>query len=173
MIPEDWQQQLEQLHTAGYGWALGRCGWNREEAEEVLQMTYLKILEGKAKFNSESSFKTWFFALIRLTAADYRRKAFFRRIGLSRILSYRSIQPPNAHPQDQAEELEEHRRIVRLLKSLPNRQQEILELVFYQDLTIEEAAAVMGVAVGTARTHYERGKKRLREKLETEAIKSP
>jgi RNA polymerase sigma-70 factor (ECF subfamily) len=37
--------------------------------------------------------------------------------------------------------------------------------VFYQDLSIAEAAGVVGVAVGTARTHYERGKARLRQML--------
>jgi RNA polymerase sigma-70 factor (ECF subfamily) len=37
--------------------------------------------------------------------------------------------------------------------------------VFYQDLTIREAADVLEVSLGTARVHYERGKKRLRELL--------
>jgi len=38
--------------------------------------------------------------------------------------------------------------------------------VFYQDLTIQEAAEVLAMPVGTARTHYERGKERLRLLLE-------
>jgi RNA polymerase sigma-70 factor (ECF subfamily) len=37
--------------------------------------------------------------------------------------------------------------------------------VFYQNLTIQEAADVLGMTVGTARTHYERGKSRLRDLL--------
>ncbi|MBI4519341.1 MAG: RNA polymerase, partial [Gemmatimonadetes bacterium] len=36
---------------------------------------------------------------------------------------------------------------------------------FYQGLTIEEAAEVMRITIGTARTHYERGKQRLRQLL--------
>lgn len=41
----DWselERKLEELHPYSFGWTLGRCGWNKEEAEEVLQMTYVK-----------------------------------------------------------------------------------------------------------------------------------
>jgi RNA polymerase sigma factor (sigma-70 family) len=48
---------------------------------------------------------------------------------------------------------------------LSQRQQEIIHLVFYQEMSVQEAAAVLGMPVGTARTHYERGKARLRALL--------
>jgi len=41
----------------------------------------------------------------------------------------------------------------------------MMHLVFYQELSVQEAADVLGMPVGTARTHYERGKARLRSLL--------
>src|SRR5258705_4682441 len=75
--------ELEKHHSSGFGWALGCCGRDRLEAEEVLQLVYLKILDGRARYGGESSFKTWLFAVIRKTAASERRKNFLRRLILN------------------------------------------------------------------------------------------
>jgi hypothetical protein len=49
------ERELEALHPAGFGWALGCCRWDHQEAADVLQAVYVKVLEGKARFDGRSS----------------------------------------------------------------------------------------------------------------------
>ena len=52
------------------------------------------------------------------------------------------------------------------LARLSARQREVLHLVFYEGVSIAEAAEVLQIGVGSARQHYERGKRHLRRILE-------
>src|SRR5262249_60507622 len=67
------RSQLEKLHPEGYGWALSCCRREPAEAEGILQDVYLKILDGRARYDARSSLKTWLFSVIRRTAAEHRR----------------------------------------------------------------------------------------------------
>src|SRR5262249_44894761 len=73
----DAQFMLQQNHPAAWAWALACCGRNREAAHDVLHDVYVKILAGRARFDRLSSFKTWLFGVIRLTARNAQRKAAF------------------------------------------------------------------------------------------------
>jgi len=162
----EFKAELETLHGASFGWALSCCRRDRAEAEEVLQTVYLKILEGKACFRGESSLKTWLFAVIRKTAIGEHRKNLLRKLRWSDSSEHTTTQvSPADQPGVAFEKSETQALFQAALKTLPPRQREALHLVFYQDLSLSEAAVVMGISIGSARQHYERGKKHLRESL--------
>ncbi len=164
MQPADLERALEQVHTAAFGWALACCLGHRSDAEDVLQTTYLKVLDGRARFDGRSSFRTWIFGVVRRTAGELRRRQRWSRwLPLAPLgLSQRDGRPGADAVLTRSEEAQT---LERALARLPGRQREVLHLVFYQDLTIEQAAEVLGVSVGTARTHYQRGKAALRRML--------
>jgi RNA polymerase sigma-70 factor (ECF subfamily) len=166
MNGDELRERLEALHAASVGWALSCCAWSRRDAEDVLQSSYLKILSGAARFEGRSSLKTFVFGVIRRTASERRRRSWLREIALARWWERRSDPGPMRDPEALAQQSECSRMLVRALRMLPDRQRDLLHLVFYQDLSVDEAAHVLGVSAGTARTHFDRGKKRLRAILD-------
>ena len=163
MNQEEIRSQLVLLHSDSFGWALHCSRFERGEAEETLQIAYLKVLEGRARFDGCASFRTWLFGVIRNTARERRRWQAARGALLARWWATET--PPVAHEHNPLARIirdDESRTLVEALAQLPERQRDVLHLVFYQDMSIAEAAGVLGLRLGTARTHYERGKSRLR-----------
>lgn len=158
--------ELEALHQASFGWALNCCRHDRADAEEVLQTVYLKILQGKAVYRGESKLRTWLFAVIRKTAVTERRKQVLRSL----ITVGSTGEKSSSQPEVELERSEMQQRFQQELSRLPARQRETLHLVFYQDLSLSEAAEVMNISIGSARRHYERGKQKLREALDREGV---
>ncbi len=154
--------ELERLHRESYGWALSCCRRNRAEAENVQQAVYLKVLEGKARFDGRASFKTWLFAVIRRTAIDERRRQWLSWLRLEKSKERLLPASISENPYEAAYRSEVYELFRRAVAKLPQRQREVLQLAFYHDMSLAEAAEVMGVSLGSARTHYERGKQRLR-----------
>lgn len=157
---------LEKHHRESYGWALSCCARSSVEAETVLQTVYLKVLTRRARFDGRASFRTWLFAVIRRTAADERRRQWLRRFRLDSYKVSVGRTPGEESPDEAIYRSEVRALFRRALVELPRRQREVLQLVFYHDLSLAQAAEVMGVSLGSARTHYERGKQRLRRLME-------
>ena len=170
MNEEELKVLLEQHHAAGYGWALSCCRGNEADAKDVLQTVYLKILEGRARFGGRAAFRTWFFAVIRNTAADEQRRQVLRRLRLLAAQEYQQRVASPATPADAAEPSPVLALFRTALTRLPARQREVLELVFSYDCTLEEAADIMGISIGSVRTHYERGKRAIRTWMNAEEL---
>lgn len=161
---ESLERELAALHASSWGWALACCARDPDEASDVLQQAYEKVLTGRARFDGRAQLKTWFFGVVRLTAHEHRRWRFFRgRVVAEEI-------PDVAAPSWPAIDRETAEAVARALAKVSARQREALHLVFYEGLTIAEAAVVMGVSLGTARLHYERGKASMMEILSREGV---
>lgn len=143
------------------------CGRDADEAAEVLQRTYEKVFSGRAKFDERSMLRTWLFGVIRLTALENRRFFALRWLEGPSKKKGAELEPDVEHASDEpspSQSLAERERaaaVEEALKTLPARQSEILHLTFYEGLSVREAAEIMGISIGTAAQHYERGKTKL------------
>lgn len=156
----EYEPHLRDLHSESFAWALACVRSDSMLAEDVIQTVYLKILEGKARFKQQSAFKTWLFSVIKFTAIDALRS---RGVVAEWLLEKDDVA---CEENSDSFPTEKKALIDAAFTQLSPKQALVLQLVFYHDQSIEEASEVMHIALGTARTHYERGKKRLRDLLE-------
>lgn len=160
------QTSLRDLHSDAFGWALACCRRDPDQASEVLQESYCRLLSGRAAFQGRSGFRTFVFGVVRRVALEERQRSF-REGARRRPLEAGGQGEPDgiSGPAQQAEAKEQAAELLAGLARLSERQREVLHLVFYQGLSLDEAAAVMGVRPGSARRHYERGKRALQSNL--------
>jgi len=119
----------------------------------------MELLTGKAQFDNRSSLKTFVFAVVQnLARSRYRRLAL--RLRLLQAAEHTVIEETG-----QVTEPSEKSLVWNAVQALPQRQRDVIELVFCRDMTIEAASSVMGITVGTARVHYDRAKKALKTRL--------
>jgi len=148
---------LEESHREAYMWARQCCRYDDELAKDVLQRVYLKILEGRAQYNGRSSFRTWLYAVVRYTAID----------SLRGTRHHSDLDEALAIPEEALPEETDYQAMLQLL---PEQQAHVLLLAFYHGMTLEAISTVMEISIGTVRTHYERGKKKLKELIEKKQI---
>ena len=159
---------LKGLHADNFGWALACCAWQRSMAEDVLQESYLRVASGQARYSGQSAIRTWFFGVIKRVAAEQQRSQRRRALLTLRLVNRDENDGEesggcagNAVYREQSA-----RQLQRALMQLASRQREVLHLVFYGELTLEETAEALQISLGSARTHYHRGKQRLAELLQ-------
>ena len=156
--------QLEALHHDAFGWAVSCCAGDWHRGEDVLQAAYAKVLRAAVRFDGRSAFKTWWFGVIRFTALEEARRGRRWLAFLDRWHAEPAAEETATPMPDDAELAA----LATALRGLSERQREVLHLTYYQHLSLSEAADVMQVSVGSVRQHYDRGKKRLREILQTQ-----
>lgn len=152
------RRALAEQHEAAFGWALSLTGYNAAAAADVMQQSYLAIVDGSARFDARSSLKTWLFGVVRNCTRRVQRRDRTELKWVSRF----AAEPRDAAGNGDAADTQ----LMSALKTLPRRQRDVLELVIYADFTLEQTAEVLGISVGSVRTHYHRAKQALRSRLE-------
>jgi RNA polymerase sigma-70 factor (ECF subfamily) len=129
-------------------------------AEDVVQNAFFRAHRALAGFRGDASLDTWFYRILVREVQRQRRWQSLR--------SWFAVDPEVAPPPLDARPVSDpglRRRIAHALERLSAGQREAFVLVHLEELTISEAAEVLGKAVGTVKSHLHRALVALRAEL--------
>jgi RNA polymerase sigma-70 factor, ECF subfamily len=134
-----------------------------DDARDVTQDVFLRAYASLPRFRHGSRFHTWLYRIAVNRAVDCVRRLSGRRwLPLSVVIGRRA--DPRSGPADAAEKSADESAVRAVLRSLPVKHRQALVLRYFQDLSIEEIAEVLGCTVAAAKVRVHRARAAFKEK---------
>lgn len=163
---QDIEQQIlfiyEQYYLDIYQFLLYYTG-NRSEAEDLTQEVFFRLLKALPTFNGRAELKTWIFSIARFVAIDNYRKQKIARFLSSDWL--KKLPEPSALPEDIYESKETKHELLKAINSLKPAYRLVIYLRGIKELSIKEAAEILGCSESKVKTDFSRGLKQLQKKV--------
>lgn len=133
-------------------------------AEDIFQDVFIKVNQKLSTFEGNSSIKTWIIRITINTCKDYLKSAWNRRV--IPMMEYQEDSIISNSDYDEVEKKDTKELIKKSILSLPAKYKDIVICVYFQDMTLTEAANVLKIAEGTAKSRLSRARQKLKIILE-------
>jgi RNA polymerase sigma-70 factor (ECF subfamily) len=147
---------------------------NREQAEDLFQEVWMRVLLRGSQFNGQARFDTWLFTVARNLVIDLRRKRtmssldeMFEANGDDDRASGIEIEADGQSPFDQYANGEDRDRLAGALLQMEPLYREVLVLRFHEELSLEEISKVTRAPLSTVKSRLYRGLASMKPKLAT------
>ena len=142
---------------------------NRDEAEDLVQETYMKALKGFASFQQGTNFRAWIYRILRNTFLT-SRSGLRERVTVPFDDEDREATLPAASDSPEAVMLAraDQQSVQKALERLPVPYREVILLCDVEEMSYREIAETLAIPAGTVMSRLSRARKAMRELLASE-----
>lgn len=155
-------RHLLEAHQQRLYWVIRRLVGVHEDTDDVLQNTFIKVYRNIANFQSNSTLYTWLHRIAVNEAISFLRKS--KRQVQTEALSYEDTLGISNVDDPQADEIE--RKLSLAIETLPNKQKQVFNLRYYDEMTYEEIAQTLSTSVGSLKASYHHAVKKIENYLQ-------
>ena len=157
----DREALFEQLVYQHQGQILRLCYMylhDEEQARDAVQETFFRAYQHWDRFRGTSSAKTWLTRIAINVCRDLRKTAWFRHVD-------RRITPEDL-PEAIAPFTARDEELILQVMALRKKQCEVILLYYYQNMTVNEIAQILGISQSSVSGRLDQARKQLRSTLE-------
>ena len=161
-----------------YAIAFNLCSGDHEQAKDITQDAFLKVLRNIKRFRGEAEFSTWLYRIIYNTYLDSRKQRLkwlnifsfwqekknkdgFGREVLMELPDKKEIN----NPLNVLQTKKFGQDIQKALNLIPDKQRIVFQLKVINEMSIKEIGKIMGIAEGTVKSHLFRATRSLQKTL--------
>ncbi len=169
-------KQIMKGNTAAFGYFVDtykdmavslafRICHNREEAEDIAQMAFVKAFRNLHTFKSSGKFSTWFYSIVYNTGISETRKAIYK----TEFIDYRHTNINEEHSEFDTLNIilqkERKAMIDEALARISETEAVALTLFYLEENSIKEVAEIMSLTPANVKVKLHRGRKNLAKAL--------
>lgn len=153
-------EQLINQYKERLYWQIRRMVINHEDADDILQNTFIKVWQALDQFRGESQLGTWIYRIASNETLSYINKR-------KRNLWEQSIDNEGENPANQLESdpffdgNETERQLQEAIGQLPEKQREVFLLKYYEGMRYEEMSRLLGTSIGALKANYHHAVKKI------------
>ena len=146
---------------------------NPQEAEDLVQETFMKAFTSLSSYRSQYKFTTWLYRIAANSSIDYLRKKKIAAFSLDEEVSTKrgsltlEVADWTYNPEIDLVAKQKRFSIDRAISDLPKRYREVVTLRHKDEKSYEEIASILRIPVGTVKARIFRARVLLKKKLKT------
>ena len=147
-------------------WHIRKMVLSHEDANDVMQNTFLKAWNGIDNFRGDSLISTWLYRIATnetLTFLTNQRMKNARSMEDEESLMYQHLQADSYFDGNEAE-----LKLQKAILSLPEKQRLVFNMKYFDDITYEEMESILGTSVGALKASYHHAVKKIERFFESE-----
>ena len=137
---------------------------NRDEAEDLVQETFMKALRGFASFQPGTNFRAWLYRILRNTFLTSRSGLQATRTSPLDVED-ETVGASTTTPETILLGRADQQMVQKAIAALPVHSREVLLLCEVEEMSYQEIAETLGIPVGTVMSRLSRARRALRELL--------
>ncbi|WP_149303392.1 RNA polymerase sigma factor [Pareuzebyella sediminis] len=133
-------------------WHIRRIVLNHDDADDVLQNTFIKVFNNISKFKGESKLYSWMYRIATNEALTFLKKASKRMSISDGELQDRLIGNLEADPYFEGDEIQ--LQLQKAIATLPEKQKLVFNMKYFEEFKYEEISEILGTSVGALKASY-------------------
>ncbi len=140
-------------------WQIRRILLNHDDADDVLQNTFIKIYRNIEGFKSDSTLFTWMYRIATNEALSFL-KSKARRMGMQTgELQQNLVEQLQADVYFDGDEIQ--LKLQEALATLPEKQRLVFNMKYFEELKYEEISKILETSVGALKASYHHASKKV------------
>ena len=152
------QQYQERLY-----WQIRNIVKNHEDADDVLQNTFIKIFRNIGKFKGESQLFSWMYRIATNEAITFLNNRAKKQSITSEELQQQILENLENDVFFDGDEIQ--LKLQKAIATLPQKQQQVFNMKYFQELKYKEISEILETSVGALKASYHHATKKIEEFL--------